>query len=541
MAPVLLTPTNQLPLKSNITRTLLLDRCSNSEELKQIHTQLLKTGRILDPVPVSKLLALCTSPESGDLAYADKVFAGISKPNTYMWNTMIRGYSNGKNPIEALLLYIQMLYHSVPHNAYTFPFLLKACSSLSALEETQQIHAHIIKTGFNLEIYATNSLIHAYAKSSRIKSAHLLFNRVLHRDIVSWNSIIDGYMKSGCVEMAYEIFKIMPEKNIVSWTTMISGYVEAGLYREAMNLFHEMQVLGIEPDKVALASIISACANLAELNQGIWIHAYIEKKKVQIDPILGCVLIDMYAKCGDFNEALEVFKKVDKKGVSVWTAMIDGLAIHGRGREALDLFHQMQKRVKPNSITFTAILTACSHGGLINQGKSIFKSMKSLHNLNPSIEHYGCMVDLFGRAGFLEEAEELIEKMPMKPNAAIWGALLNACQLHRNIKIGKKFGTDLIEMDPSHGGRYIQLMNINALEGEWGEAVKVRHKMKERGVLKIPGLSLIRLNGITHEFIAGDVTHPRINEINRMCDQIMERLKQEGYDYKCKMGDLLLE
>ncbi|KAG2720097.1 hypothetical protein I3760_02G020000 [Carya illinoinensis] len=532
---------NQTSIESNVAQSLcLLERCSKMVEIKQIHARLYKTGLIGDPNAVSRLLASSISPDFGSLTYARKVFDEISRPNTFMWNTMIRGYSKSNEPEAALLLYHQMLCHSAPHNAYTFPFLLKACSTLSALEETQQIHAHIIKTGFGLDVYATNSLLHVYAISGCIKSAHLLFERLLERDIVSWNSMIDGYAKLGSLKMAFEFFKNMPVKNVISWTAMISGFVGAGLNRDALNLFCEMLIAGVKPDNVALVISLSACAHLGALDQGRWIHAYIAKNGIKIDRILGCVLIDMYGKCGDMEEALEVFTKLEKRGTSEWTTIINGFAIHGQGEEALDLFVQMNKAgIKPNLITFTAILTACSHAGLVDDGKSMFKSMTTVYRLNPTIEHYGCMVDLLGRAGLLMEAKDLIEKMPLKPNAAIWGALLNACWIRGHLELGKQIGKILSEIDPWHGGRYIHLARIHAAAGEWDQAVEVRSQMKHRGVSKLPGCSAISVNGIVHEFSAGDGCHPQMEKIYWMWNQITEKLRQEGY--KSATGDLLLD
>ncbi|GKU99186.1 hypothetical protein SLEP1_g12066 [Rubroshorea leprosula] len=324
--------------------------CSNMEELQQIHGRMLKTGLVVDDIPVSKVLTFCVSPRSGNLQYAQMVFERIRRPNTFMYNIMMRGYSNSSKPEKAILLYQQMLHHSVPHNAYTFPFLLKACSCLSALEETKQIHAHIIKLGFGSDVYATNSLIHVYAVSGSLKSACLLFERLSERDTVSWNSMIDGYARCGQMEVAYEIFKDMQTRNIISWTTMISGYLRAGMHKEALNLFHEMQIAGVKPDKVALSSALSACAHLGALEQGRWIHTYVKRVKIEIDPILGCVLIDMYAKCGNLEEALEVFMKVKKKEVSVWTALISGYAIHGHGREALNWKEKLCSLVWKESI-----------------------------------------------------------------------------------------------------------------------------------------------------------------------------------------------
>ncbi|XP_061342303.1 pentatricopeptide repeat-containing protein At5g66520 [Gastrolobium bilobum] len=514
-------------LQPNAEQTqALLERCSNIKELDQIHGQLLKKGTIMHQITLSKLLASYASKELGNLAYARVVFDRISSPNTVMWNTMIRAYSNSNDPEAALLLYHQMLHHSVPHNAYTFPFPLKACSALSAFEETQQIHAHIIKRGFSSEVYATNSLLRVYAISGSIEAAQVLFNRLPSRDIVSWNTMIDGYIKCGNVDMAYKIFQAMPVKNVISWTTMIVGFVRTSMHKEALSLLQQMLVAGIKPDSIALSCSLSACAGLGALEQGKWIHTYIDKNEIKIDPVLGCVLIDMYVKCGEMEKALLVFSKLEKKCVYSWTAIIGGFAVHGKGREALDWFIQMQKAgIKPTSVTFTAILTACSHAGLTEEGKSLFESMSTVYNMNPSVEHYGCMVDLLGRAGLLKEAKEFIESMPVKPNAAMWGALLNACHLHKYLELGKEIGKILIELDPDHSGRYVHLASIYAAAGEWNQAVQVRSQIKHRGLLNLPGCSSITLNGVVHEFFAGAGSHPHIQEIYDMPNLIAN-----GYD-----------
>ncbi|XP_077253501.1 tetratricopeptide repeat (TPR)-like superfamily protein [Tasmannia lanceolata] len=529
MTTLLLPPANQIPLETKARTLSLLERCSDIKEVEQIHAQMIKKGLVLDTIPISRLLSLCVMSNSGSLSYARAIFDRIRRPNIFMWNTMIKGYSNSKHPEESIVIY-QMLHNSTPINAYTFPFLLKACTNLSALEETRQIHGHIIKYGLGDEVYAANSLLHVYAKYGRISSARRLFDRIQSRDTVSWNSMINGYAKSGEIKIAHELFSQMPARNVISWTSIISGYVGCGLFKEALSLFHEMQVAEIKPDNVALVSALSACAQLGALDQGRWVRSYIDKNRIQVDQILGCSLVDMYSKCGDVEEALSVFTKITKRGVSVWTAMITGFAIHGRGREALEFFKDMEKEgIKPNHITFTGVLTACSYAGLVEEGKCLFKNMERVYDISPSIEHYGCMVDLLGRAGLLKEAEEMIKRMPMKPNAAVWGALLGACRIHGNYELGRKVGKILIEMDADHGGRYVHLASVFSAAGKWDEAVMVRRLMKDRGVSKLPGCSLIDLNGSVHEFLAGDQSHPQAEEIYRAWDQIVERLRQEGY------------
>ncbi|KAM6564608.1 hypothetical protein CsatB_024606 [Cannabis sativa] len=518
----------------------LLETCSNMVELNQIHGQMLKTGLVSDTILANKLLTFCVLPNSGNLAYAQMFFDRFRKPNTFMWNTMIKGYSKNNQAEEALLLYHQMICQSVPHNNHTFPSLLKACSCLSALEETKQVHTRIIKMGFSSEVYAMNSLLHVYAITGSIEAASLVFDRIPQKDIVSFNSMINGYAKCGEMSRANELFRNMPEKNVVTWTTMIYGYVNAGFDKEALNIFSEMQIAGVEPDGVTLATALSACARLGALDQGRWIHSYINKKRIHIDLIMGCALIDMYVKCGNMEQALEIFRAMERKDVSSWTAIIEGFAIHGQGKEALNWFIQMQiEGIKPNHITFTSILTACSYAGLVDEGKSLFQSMKDVHKLIPSLEHYGCMVDLLGRAGLLKEAQEFIETMPIKPNAAIWGALLNACQIHRHLELGKEIGKILVKLDPSHGGRYIHLSSIHAAAGEWNQAVRVRKQMTDLGVSKVPGCSLISMNGVVHEFLAGGGSYPHMEEIYQVWESIVERLRQEGHEFATR--DLLLD
>ncbi|XP_048131045.1 pentatricopeptide repeat-containing protein At5g66520-like [Rhodamnia argentea] len=517
----------------------LLEVCSTMDELEQIHASMYKRGLVSEPIPLSRLLAFCSSPKSGDIKYAQKLFNKASSRNTFMWNAMIRGYSHSTEPEQALLLYSEMIRNSVPHNTHTLPFLLRACSKLPSSEGTMQIHARVVKMGFGSDVFAINTLLHAYAAFDRMEIACLLFDQAPRRDIVSWNTMIDGYAKCGEVGIAFKLFKEMPERTVVSWTTMISGFVKVGMNKEALKLFRDMLIAGVKPDNVALLSSLSACAHLGAVDQGRWIHTYIDRNQIRIDPELDCALIDMYGKCGHMEEALGVFTKSKNKCVSIWTAAISGFAIHGQAREAMDFYMQMQKAgIKPNSITLTAILTACSHSGLVHEGKSIFKSITSVHSLNPTIEHYGCLVDLLGRAGLLKEAKEVIETMPIKPNAAIWGALLNVCKKHANVKLGKLIGKKLIEVDPGHGGRYIHAASIFAESGEWDEAVRIRRMMKEKGIRKFPGCSSITINGSVHEFFAGDGKHPQLKEIHQMWRQIVERLELEGY--RPEVGNSLL-
>ncbi|CAA7401973.1 unnamed protein product [Spirodela intermedia] len=537
------------PKEAARLKRLLLERCSGgaAAELAALHGCMIKTGLITDDHLTGALLAaLSAAPSSGSLAYAEQVLDGVSRPNAFMWNALIRAHSHSRSPDEALLVYCKMLRSDSPPplpNDHTFPFLLRAC----AAEELRQVHAHVVKTGFASDVYTANSLIHAYAKSNGAGGpacARQVFDRMPRRDVVSWNSMLSGYVSAGKIGAARELFDAMPAaaRNLVSWTTVIHGCAESGLPREALALFRGMQLAGLRPDAASLAAALSGCAQLGALEQGQWIGAYVEREGIAVDPTLVCALVDMYSKCGEVDAAIRLFRKTVAAGgttvnsnVCVWTAMIHGLGVNGRGLEALDLFEEMPQRgLHPNRITLTAALTACGHSGLVAEGRAIFRRMERCdYGFPPVAEHYGCMVHLLGRAGLLEEARKMAQRAAQSGgsggNVIVWGALLSASRAHGNWEMGKEVGQILLQLDSGHGGRYVNLAKVLAGEGRWPEAAAVRSLMKERGVRKLPGCSAICVDGGVDEFVAGDRSHPRSCEIYAELERMMARLKEHGY------------
>lgn len=283
---------------------------------------------------------------------------------------------------------------------------------------------------------------------------------------------------------------------------------------EAITMFRRMQLEEVEPDEIAMLAALSACAHLGALELGEWIHNYIDKHGLSKIVPLNNALIDMYAKCGKIEKALEVFKNMEHKSVITWTSMIDGLALHGLGREALEMFSCMERnRIKPNEITFVAILSACCHVGLVEMGRWYFKCMGTKYGIKPKIQHYGCMIDLLGRAGFLQEAQELVRGMPFEANAPIWGSLLAAARIHGDAELGKQALQHLIKVEPHNSGNYTLLSNIYATQSKWNEAGMVRKVMRDTGVKKMPGGSCIEVNNRVHEFVAGDKLHPQSERI----------------------------
>ncbi|KAB2602075.1 pentatricopeptide repeat-containing protein [Pyrus ussuriensis x Pyrus communis] len=309
---------------------------------------------------------------------------------------------------------------------------------------------------------------------------------------------------------------------------MISGYAQHGLFKEAVEMFRDMQIGNVRPNYVTLVSVLPAISRLGALELGKWIHLYAGKNGIGIDDVLSSALVDMYGKCGSIEDALRVFKQLSKRNVITWNVIISGLAMHSRVDDALDYFSKMERAgVVPSDVTYIGILSACSHAGLVEKGRAFFIHMINVIGLEPRVEHYGCMVDLLGRAGLLEEAEELILNMPIQPDDVTWKALLGACKMQGNIEMGKRVAEILMDLAPHDSGSYIALSNMYASLGNWEVVANVRLRMKDMDIRKDPGGSSIELDGAIHEFVVEDESHPRAGEIHSMLEEISKKLSLE--------------
>lgn len=522
----------------------------------------MKTNLFLDHFIAGALVKSYANPYLASFSTAVEVFNQVCNPNVFVWNSMIKGCSDNNELRMVLSFYLQMVSADCRGNKYTYPTLFKGCTAVKAVEEGGQIHGHVVKLGFlgdryvkssGIQMYASfgcldearkildlngelsdvicyNAMIDGYLRCGDVEAAKGLFECMEIKNVSSWNSMISGLAKCGMVEAARECFDEMPEKDEISWSAMIDGYNKGGFFKEALEVFNKMQMENSMPHKFVLSSVLAACANVGALKQGKWIHTYMRKNSIPVDDVLGSALLDMYAKCGRLDLAWEVFEKMKLKEISSWNAMIGGLAMHGRADDAIDLFLKMpSKNLKPNGITFVGILNACAHAGLVDEGLECLNRMEEGFGVEPTVEHYGCVVDLLGRVGLFDEAEELISTMPVKPNAAVLGALLGACRVHENVKLGEKVGKVLLRMEPQNSGRYALLSNIYAKAGRWEDVEDLRKLMKERGVRTITGSSMIDLDGTIHDFKVGDCSHPQTKEIYLMLEKMIERLRLEGF------------
>ncbi|MED6206722.1 hypothetical protein PIB30_029456 [Stylosanthes scabra] len=379
-----------------------------------------------------------------------------------------------------------------------------------------------------------NVILNGYSKAGHVEMARELFERMPDKDVVSWGTMIDCCIQTKCLHEALvmycamlqngigpnevmvlnlvsecgrqtavvegrqlhgtarQIFNKLPERDVFSWSTMIAGYAQTEQPRMALDLFHEMVASGVKPNEVTMVGVFSAIATLGALNEGRWAHEYTTSECIPLNGNLCAAMIDMYAKCGSINTALRFFNQIreNMSSVSAWNAIICGLASHGHASMCLEVFSDLHMYgIKPNPITFIGVLSACCHAGLVDHGRRIFRSMKSVYNVEPDIKHYGCMVDLLGRAGLLEEAEELIRSMPMEADVVIWGTLLAACRTHGNVNIGERAAQSLASVAPSHGGGRVLLSNIYADAGRWEDVSLVRRVLWSHRMQRMPGFS----------------------------------------------------
>ncbi|XP_024927200.3 pentatricopeptide repeat-containing protein At5g66520-like isoform X1 [Ziziphus jujuba] len=501
-------------LRNAISR--FIEECKNMKELKKIHSQIITSPFLLQSdkfLLLSRLLFLCAISDLGSLGYATVVFRFMKNPNLFVYNVMIRAYASkingGGNEIcssQSLLLYKQMLSEGIAPNCLTFPFLVKECTTRLHGRTGRSIHAQVIRYGFYNDVFVQNSLIVLYSAYGTLRSARKLFDEMTAtRDLVSWNSMIIGHLRSGELDEALGLFRKMSTKNIVTWNSIITGFVQGGRPREALAFFRELQLVSsdmVRPDKITIASVLSACASLGAIDHGKWVHSYLKMSGQESDMVIGTALIDMYGKCGCVEKAYEVFKEMQKKDTLAWTAMISVFALHGFSKEALNLYEEMKKEgVRPNHVTFVGLLSACAHSGLVAEGRCCFVAMKQVHLIEPEVYHYACMVDILSRAALFEEAEELIRSMPMKPDAFVWGALLGGCQMHANVELGERVAQYLVDLEPLNHAFYVNLCDIYAKSGRFEDVKRIRTLMKERGIKKeVPGCSMIEIDGVVHEF-----------------------------------------
>ncbi|KAF6139771.1 hypothetical protein GIB67_024048 [Kingdonia uniflora] len=369
----------------------------------------------------SRLVITCAfslDPPNIPLAYL--LFARIQSPDVYTYNIVIKASSQTLNPLKSLALYRNMLLQGLKPNEYTFCFVLTSCAHGLGLVEGKQVHCQFVKHGFDFGVYGSTSLVHVYNEC--------------------------GELNEGI-----RVFEEMGQRSNVSWGTIIDGFISRGYLKDGLRLFRDMRNSGVGASNATLVSVLCACAKMQNLKLGRMVHSYVEVRGLHLNVTLGTSLVDMYSKCGAIDVAGDVFHLMRVKSIATWNCMINGLAMNGSGDEAIKLFQEMiVLGVEPNGPIFVGVLQSCSHTGLVEDGITYFFEMSKVYRIVPNLKHYGCMVDLYGRAGRLEEAIDIIRNMAMKPDIVVWGSLLGACRIHGNAKLGELVVAQILKLQPHH-------------------------------------------------------------------------------------------
>ncbi|KAM0935638.1 putative tetratricopeptide-like helical domain superfamily [Dioscorea sansibarensis] len=427
-----------------------------------MHTQALKLGFDDDLFVRNAMIHMYSC--FGDLAAARRIFGLELCTDLVTWNSMISAYVKNGTVRDA-----QEVFDQMPER----------------------------------DVGSWNVMIAGHAVAGEMENARKLFDEMPERDVVSWNTLINGYASAGQVEVARQVFDAMPERNSVSWTVMLTMYARMKNYRECLKVFDGMMAVGdARPDEAALVSVLTACANLTDLSRGRWVHSLIAdgKRRIELDVLLSTALLTMYAKCGVMDEAKEVFDRMEDRSVVSWNSMISGYGVHGQGRKAMEMFMEMERwGPSPNETTFVCLLSACAHSGMVLEGWWCFNRMIRVHRFEPKVEHFGCMMDLLGRAGLVDDSERLADKMKVEPAPAIWGALLSATKSRSGSKLGEIVSKKLIELQPGDMGPYVLLSNIYAEEGKWDDVEKVREVMAKNGLQKPAGVSKVECDPLVSD------------------------------------------
>ncbi|KAK1578335.1 hypothetical protein Q3G72_029451 [Acer saccharum] len=381
----------------------------------------------------------------------------------------------------------------------TYALMLQECLFRKDYKLGRRIHAQMVIIGYVPNEYLKTKLLILYAKSGDLVTAHVLFDK-------------------------------LQDKSLISWNAMIAGYVQKGFEEVGLSYYYKMKENGLTPDQYTFASVFRACATLAMLELGKQAHGFMIKCHISENVVVNSALVDMYFKCSSISDGHQVFDKSLNRNVVTWTALISGYGQHGRVVEVLESFHRMKDEgFRPNYVTFLAVLSACSHGGLVNEGWDYFSSMTRDYGIQPRGQHYAAMVDLLGRAGRLQEAYEFVLTSPCKEHSVVWGALLGACRIHGDIDLTKLAAEKFFELEQGNAGKYVVLANAYATVGSWDNVAEIRGTMRDLGVIKEPGYSRIELQGVVHFFLMGDKSHKHSEETYEMIKEMTCILKDAGY------------
>lgn len=487
-------------LVSSIVFSRLLQQCTKDQNLaagRQVHYLIVGSGCEADVFLGSCLVhmfALC-----GSLPDANQGFSKLCKRNVYSWTAIIEAYVKFGQNKQAIQMYHEMEGLSMKPDGHVFVAVLKACCSSPTLEHGKEIHTCIMENGLDLNVFVGSALINMYAKCGSLNEAYLVFDR-------------------------------LSNKNVITWSALIAGYVEHGHGQDALLLFQQMEREGIDPNEITYLCLLKACSSLAALENGKHVHFHIIERGFESDLFVGNALIDMYSKCGSLNDALVVFNRMPQQDVVTWSVLVAGYAKHSDYQSAVHFFHNMQKlRIRPNGVTYLSLISACSHMGLVKEGCLHFKYMTESDGVLPTLEHYNVLVDLLGRAGYLDEAEDLLQTLPFGLDYVGWVSLLDSCRLSGDVHRGRRCFDNIVTIEGQSALGYVLMSNIYAHAGLWEDVKKLEELRKCANLWKKPAKAFIEINNHVHDFIVDDISHPQAGEIYAKLKTLNSQIREEGY------------
>lgn len=584
-----------------VTYICVLKACSSIAALEkgqQIHAFIIQSGFEANLFVGSTLIDMYA--KCGSLKDAHIVFHRLPERNVVTWNALVSGYSEHECGEDAFQLFVQMQLEGIDPDPITFHYILKQCDSNVRLEQGKQIHGHIVQNGVEWDSFVGNALVDMYAKCGSLNDAHTVFEKLPKQDVVTWSALIGGYAehehslkalqlyefmqqvgpepdpvtflcvlkacsniacldqgkhihgqiiergweadeflgsnlidmysKSGSLEDACRVFDKLQTRTVVAWNVLIAGYTQHDHYQEALKLFQQMQMEGAVPNIVTLVCTLKACSSVAALEQGRHIHGHIIDSGFKPNVIVSSTLVHMYAKCGSLDEACIVFDTLPERNIVTWSTLIAGCAQDSDYSLAFRSFEGMQRAgFKPDDVAFLSLLSACSRAGFVEMGCMHFKSMRNDHCIAPKVEHYNSMLDLLGQAGWLNEAEDLLETIPFGTNIVGWTSLLSSCRKHTNVDLGKRCFDRFVTMDCGDAAGYVLMSSIYARAGMHEEAVKVEELRTRVNGWKKPAKAYIEIDHQVHGFVVGDKVHPRIDDIYAKLKTLNMKMMEEGY------------
>ncbi|VVB01234.1 unnamed protein product [Arabis nemorensis] len=509
-----------------------LQLCARNRTLttaKSLHAHIVKLG-IAQCCPLANTLVNVYG-KCGAASHAHQLFDEMPQRDHIAWASVLTALNQANLSGKTLSVFSSS--GGLRPDDFLFSALVKACANLGSVKHGKQVHCHFIVSEYSHDDVVKSSLVDMYAKGDLPDSAKAVFDSIRLKTTISWTAMISGFAKSGRKEEALELFRQIPVKNLYSWTALISGFVQSGKGLEAFSVFIEMRRERVDIlDPLVLSSIVGACANLAASIAGRQVHGLVIALGFDSCVFISNALIDMYAKCSDVVSAKDIFSRMRHRDVVSWTSLIVGMAQHGQAEKALALYDDMVSHgVKPNEVTFVGLIYACSHVGFVAKGRELFQSMTKDYGIRPSLQHYTCLLDLLGRSGLLDEAENLIHSMPFLPDEPTWAALLSACKRQGQGQMGVRIADHLLGSfklkDPS---TYILLSNIYASASLWGKVSEARRKLGDMEVRKDPGYSSVEVRKETEVFYAGETSHPLKDEIFGLLKKLEEEMRRrKGY------------